>query len=400
MSVSRPRGAVFWLTAASLLLLAANLRPLFASMSVLLPDLSRALGLSNAQAGYLTTLPVLCMGVFAPLAPRLAQRVGIERTLLFVLICIAIGTALRGSAGTAGLFLGTVLAGGGIALGNVLLPSLVKRDYAHYAALMTGLYTMSLVGGAALAAAATLPLMQGLGLTWDAGLAMWAAPALVAIFAWAPVALHAGGRHTQRQNILPVRGLHGDGLAWAVTFFMGIQSALAYSVMGWMAPILRARGLSGTEAGLVTSVSILLQVVSCLLTPMLAGRFREQRWLAVLLSLTATLALIGMVVGPRPLIWPLAFVQGIGQGGMFALALMLIVLRSPDSHVAAHLSSMSQTVGYILASLGPLLIGLLYQWTGSFHSTTGLLATLGLASALAGWYAGRNAFVKAVAARD
>ena len=395
MSNTSRRGLVFWLPAVSLLLLAANLRPLFSSMSVLLPDLSQGLGLSSAQAGYLTTLPVLCMGLFAPLAPRLAQRIGIERTLLFVLICITLGTALRGSVGATGLFVGTALAGAGIALGNVLLPSLVKRDYSQYAALMTGLYTMSLVGGAALGAAATLPLSHGLGISWEGGLALWTIPALVAILAWAPVALRAGGHDAGRPRILAVRGLHGDPLAWAVTFFMGIQSALAYSVMGWMAPILRARGLSGTEAGLITSVSILMQVVSCLLTPVLAGRFREQRWLAVALALVATLALVGMVSGPHAFIWPLAFVQGIGQGGMFALALMLIVLRSRDSHVAAHLSSMSQATGYVLASFGPLLIGLLYQWTGSFHATTGLFAILGLASALAGWYAGRNAFVNA-----
>ncbi|HEX2518678.1 MAG TPA: MFS transporter, partial [Castellaniella sp.] len=157
-------GLAMWLTAAGLLLLAANLRPLFSSISVLLPELTQGLGLNNAQAGYLTTLPVLCMGLFAPLAPRLAQRIGIERTLFVVLICIVLGTGVRGSGGVTGLFVGTALAGAGIALGNVLLPSLVKRDYARQAALMTGLYTMSLVGGAALGAAATLPLVHGLGL--------------------------------------------------------------------------------------------------------------------------------------------------------------------------------------------------------------------------------------------
>ena len=125
-SVVRP---ATWLTAASLLLLAANLRPLFPSTAILLPELSQALGLTGAQAGYLTTLPVLCMGLFAPFAPRLAQRTGIERTLLLVLAMITLGTALRGVLGTTGLFLGTSLAGAGIALGNVLLPSLVKRDF-------------------------------------------------------------------------------------------------------------------------------------------------------------------------------------------------------------------------------------------------------------------------------
>jgi CP family cyanate transporter-like MFS transporter len=390
--VSRPAS---WLMAASLLLLAANLRPLFPSAAILLPELTHALGLSGAQAGYLTTLPVLCMGLFAPLAPRLAQRTGIERTLLLVLALITLGTALRGTAGATGLFLGTAIGGAGIALGNVPLPSLVKRDFANRTALMTGLYTMSLVGGAALAAAVTLPLTHALGGRWDMGLALWAIPGVAALIAWAPVALRAPGRSAGGRHILPVAGLRRDGLAWAVTIFMGLQSALAYSVMGWMAPMLRGRGLDGTEAGLVTSLSILTQVAACLLTPILASRCREQRGLAVLLATLATVALIAMILGPAWSIWPLAVVQGIGQGGLFALALMLIVLRSGDANVAAHLSSMAQTTGYILAASGPLLIGIIHDWTGDFGTVTGLLAALGIGTALAGWRAGRQALVRA-----
>ncbi len=395
--MSGPRVSTWgrWLTAASLLLLAANLRPLFPSTAVLLPDISRGLGLSAAASGYLTTLPVLCMGIFAPFAPRCAQRIGIERTLLLVLLLITTGTALRGAFDAVGLFLGTALAGAGIALGNVLLPSLVKRDFADRAALMTGLYTMSLVGGAALAAATTLPLMHKLGDQWMLSLAIWAVPGILALFAWSPVAWRAGSHHTNGRHILPVQGLRRDRLAWAVTLFMGLQSALAYCVLGWMAPILRDRGLSGTEAGLVTSVSILLQVASCLLTPLLASRWRDQRGLAVGLTVVATFALIGMVLGPRWAIWPLAVIQGIGQGGLFALALMLIVLRSHDAHVAAHLSSMAQATGYVLAASGPLLIGVLYAWTGGFQAAAGLLGALGLCTALAGWQAGRNALVQA-----
>ena len=265
---------------------------------------------------------------------------------------------------------------------------------------MTGLYTMSLVGGAALSAAITLPLTHALGGRWDLGLAMWAIPGVAALIAWAPVALRAPGRTAGARHILPVAGLRRDGLAWAVTIFMGLQSALAYSVMGWMAPMLRDRGLDGTEAGLVTSLSILLQVAACLLTPILASRCRQQRGLAVLLAALATLALIGMIQGPGWLIWPLAVVQGIGQGGLFALALMLIVLRSGDAHVAAHLSSMAQTTGYVLAASGPLLIGIIHEWTGGFGAVTSLLAALGLGTALAGWLAGRQALVRATVLHD
>src|SRR5690554_185580 len=145
---------------ACLLLIAFNLRPLFTSLSVLLPELTADLGISGAMAGYLTTLPVLCLGLFAPLAPTLADRHGAERVLLLVLLMIGAGTALRAADATVLLFMGSALAGAGIAMGNVLLPSVVKRDFSDSVAVMTGLFTMSLCGGAAMAAASTTPLAQ------------------------------------------------------------------------------------------------------------------------------------------------------------------------------------------------------------------------------------------------
>lgn len=381
------------LLGASLMLIAFNLRPLFASLSILLPEISADLGMSGATAGYLTTLPVLCMGIFAPLAPFLGQRIGAERTLLIVLVLLTCGTALRGYGGVDTLFIGSIIAGGAIAVGNVLLPSLVKRDFAAHSALMTGLYTMTLCGGAAVAAAATLPLMQGFDGDWTLGMAIWAIPAALVALLWAPLSLKSSS--TQVRKMLPVRGLRQDPLAWNVTFFMGLQSALAYCVLGWLAPILRERGVSGTEAGLIVSLSIMLQVVACLLVPLLASRWKDQRILSVALVALATLGLLGLLAGPLWSIWLWAVVQGIGQGGLFAVAMMFIVLRSPDSHVAGQLSSMAQTTGYILAAGGPLLVGILHDWSGSFGIAGWVFVGLGVLTAYNGWRAGRNQLVKA-----
>lgn len=381
------------LLGASLMLIAFNLRPLFASLSILLPEISADLGMSSAMAGYLTTLPVLCMGVFAPLAPFLGQRIGAERTLLIVLVLLAVGTALRGYSGINTLFIGSIIAGGAIAVGNVLLPSLVKRDFATHASLMTGLYTMTLCGGAAVAAAATLPLMRAFDGGWTLGMAMWAIPAVLVALLWAPSSLRT--RTGSARKMLPVRGLRQDPLAWNVTFFMGLQSALAYCVMGWLAPILRERGVSGTEAGIVVSVSIMMQVVACLLVPLLASRWKDQRVLSVTLVALATLGLLGLLAGPLWSIWFWAIVQGIGQGGIFAVAMMFIVLRSPNSHVAGQLSSMAQTTGYILAAGGPLLVGVLHDWSGSFGIAGWVFVGLGILTAYNGWHAGRNQLVKA-----
>lgn len=391
--VHAPGGTALVLLGVSLMLIAFNLRPVFSSLSVLLPEIIRQTGLSSANAGYLTTLPVLCLGMFAPFAPALAQRYGMERTLLGMLVLLAAGTALRGHGSIAGLFIGSAMAGAGIAVGNVLLPALVKRDFAGHTASMMGLYTMALCGGAAAAAAFTLPLAQAMGNSWTAALAVWALPAAVVAAIWAPQSL--GSRGTRpRAPARPVRGLMRDSLAWQVTLFMGLQSALAYCTMGWLAPILRDRGLSGVTAGLVVSVSILLQVAVSLLVPPLAVRSKDQRLLNAGLCVITGVALLGLLFMPLSMVWLWAVVLGIGQGGQFSAALTMIVLRSPDSHVAAHLSGMAQSVGYMLAAIGPLLVGILHGWTGSYSATSWLFIALSIGAGVNGWFAGRNRLVK------
>ncbi len=385
--------AARWLLGASLVLIAFNLRPLFPSLSVLLPEIIQATPLTAAGAGYLTTLPVLCLGLFAPVAPRLSQRIGPERCLLLVLVVLGLGTALRGSGGLYGLFAGSALAGAAIATGNVLLPSVVKRDFPRQAALMMGLFTMALCGGAALGAAFTLPLAHYFNDSWRAGLAVWSLLAVGVLLVWAPQSLRASkpSRHIRQA----VRGLSRDRLAWQVSFFMGLQSALAYCVMGWMAPILRSRGLDGIHAGVMTSASVMTQVATCLLIPLLAVRLRDQRMLNAALALIAAVALIGLLFAPVSTLWFWAVVQGVGQGGLFAMAMTVIVLRSPDSHVAAHLSGMAQGIGYVLAAGGPFLVGVLHSATGSFDATAWVFAAVGLGTAFNGWGAGRAILVKA-----
>ncbi len=391
--ISLPSLAKRLLLGLSLMLIAFNLRPVFSSLSVLLPDVIRTTNLSSTGAGYLTTLPVLCLGLFAPLAPRISQRIGPERTLLAVLFFLTIGTALRGLGDLYSLFFGTALAGAAIATANVLLPSVVKRDFSDRPALMTGLYTMTLCGGAAAAAAGTLPAARWFDDSWAAGLAIWAVPAALVLLIWLPQSMRgqAGSKQSRRQ----VNGLWRDALAWQVTLFMGLQSALAYCVLGWMAPILQDRGLSGIDAGLIVSASIMAQVITCLLIPPLAVRCKNQSLMNAGLGIIATVALLGVFFAPLSTIWFWAILQGIGQGGLFAIAMTVIVLRSPDPHVAAHLSGMAQGVGYILAACAPLLIGILHSVTGGYNASGWLVAIIGLGVAYNGWGAGRALQVQA-----
>lgn len=388
-----PSTATRILLGISLVLIAFNLRPVFSSASALLPEIRTEFALSPLGASLLTTLPVVCLGAFSPFAPRLAQRFGAERTLLGVIFLLALGTALRGFSSIPALFLGTTIAGACIAVGNVLLPGLVKRDFADRAALMTGAYTMALCAGAASAAGLTLPIEAALGGSPQAALAAWALPAVVVGLIWLPQVL--GRRSTAGKSTVRVEGLWRDRLAWNVTLFMGLQSALAYCVFGWLVPILRERGIDGVTAGGIVSLSVMVQAAACLVMPHIAVRGRDQKVINVTLIVFAVVALIGLLFAPLWSVWFWAVLQGIGQGGLIAVAMMAIVLRSRDSHVAAHLSGMAQCVGYLLAAIGPLVVGMIRGATGSFAWCAVLFVLLGAGAGYNGWKAGRAAHVNA-----
>lgn len=380
-----------WLLLLGLVLVALNLRPALSSMAPVLGQVSEGLGLNASQAGLLTTLPVLCLGLFAPLAPMLARRFGSERVIVGILLTLALGIVVRSSLGVAGVFLGSLMAGASIGIIGVLLPGIVKRDFPQHAGTLTGVYTMALCLGAAMAAGATVPLASHFGGSWALGLGFWVLPALLAMLVWLPQARQGHGLHKVAYR---VRGLWRDPLAWQVTLYMGLQSSLAYIVFGWLPSILIGRGLSPTQAGLVLSGSVIVQLLSSLSAPWLATRGKDQRLAIVVVMLTTLAGLFGCLYAPLSGLWGWAVVLGLGQGGTFALALTLIVLRSKDAHVAANLSSMAQGVGYTLASMGPFAVGLVHDLTGGWAAVGWIFAVLGVGAIVFGLGAGRALHVQ------
>ncbi|MGJ7548777.1 CynX/NimT family MFS transporter [Pseudomonas alloputida] len=380
-----------WLLLLGLVLVALNLRPALSSMAPVLGQVSAGLGLNASEAGLLTTLPVLCLGLFAPLAPMLARRFGSERVILGILLTLALGIVVRSALGAAGVFIGSVVAGASIGIIGVLLPGIVKRDFPQHAGTLTGVYTMALCLGAAMAAGATVPLTRHFDDNWAFGLGFWMLPALLAMLVWLPQARQGHGLHKAAYR---VRGLWRDPLAWQVTLYMGLQSSLAYIVFGWLPSILIGRGLSPTEAGLVLSGSVIVQLISSLGAPWLATRGRDQRLAIVIVMLVTLAGLFGCLYAPIDGLWGWAVLLGLGQGGTFALALTLIVLRSKDAHVAANLSSMAQGVGYTLASMGPFAVGLVHDLTGGWAAVGWIFAVLGVGAIVFGLGAGRALHVQ------
>lgn len=366
-------------------LVAMNLRPAVASVGPVLPEMRADVPLSGTGAALLTFLPVLCFGVFAGAAPRLARRVGIEATLLVVVSAVAVGLAVRVVDGPALLFVGTVVVGGAIAVGNVLVPPLVKRDFPDRAGLMMGVYTMTVSGSAAVAAGLTVPLGAAIGFGWRGALAVWLVPAVVAAVVWLP---RARG-HTRAAEPPTGRSLWRSALAWQVTLYFGVQSLSYYAVLAWLPSIYRDHGFSAAEAGVLLSVAGLVQIPVALLLPTLATRSRNQ--IAHITASTVLLGagLTGVLLAPTaaPYVWVVLI--GVGQGGAFALGLNLFVLRTHRVSDTARLSAMAQSIGYVISAFGPLLVGVVHDVTGSWAPPVLLLLVLLVPQLVFGALSGR-----------
>jgi CP family cyanate transporter-like MFS transporter len=236
-----------------------------------------------------------------------------------------------------------------------------------------------------------VPLSEHFDKSWALGLGFWVVPVLVAAIFWLP---QVGQKHGAHNVAYRVRGLLRDPLAWQVTLYMGLQSSLAYIVFGWLPSILIGRGLTPTQAGLVLSGSVIVQLASSLAAPWLATRGKDQRLAIVIVMLLTLGGLFGCLYAPIDGLWGWAILLGLGQGGTFSLALTLIVLRSRDAHVAANLSSMAQGFGYTLASMGPFAVGIVHDWTGGWNALGWIFGIIGLGAIIAGLGAGRSLYVQ------
>ncbi|MGY1811627.1 MFS transporter [Blastococcus sp. SYSU D00820] len=376
---------------AAIVAVALNQRPAVVAVAPVLADLRADTGLSSALAGLLTTVPVLCFGAFAPVAPRLARRVGLETAVAASLLLLAAGIALRLLSPVALLYAGSLLAGAAIALANVLLPAYVKREFVRPGAVM-GLYSASLNIGAAAGAAATVPLAGALGVGWRTALGLWLFLALGALVLWLPVA--GTGRDRRATGPLPEGGswsLLRQPLARQVTAWIGLQSVQFYSFAAWLPTLLADSGVPVGEGGLLLGLSNVVGAAGALVAPAQAGRMRTQRPLIAAVVAAYLVGLAGLLVAPAhgTLVWVCAF--GVAQGAGFALALTLIVLRSPSPLVAARLGGVAQCVGYLLAAVGPLALGALHDLTAGWTWPLLLLLVLLAPMASAGWGAARDA---------
>ncbi|MCX4678189.1 CynX/NimT family MFS transporter [Streptomyces sp. NBC_01433] len=381
------------LVTVGLVLAALNLRPAITSLGALLEEVRDGLHMSGSVAGVLTSVPPFCFAVFGVMAPRLARRFGAGAVVCAGMVAIAAGLAIRPFiGGTAGFLAASALALMGIAVSNILMPVIVKRWFPDRVGSMTGLYSMALALGTALAAAVTVPMTDALGGRWQTGLAIWAVLAAAAVLPWIPLVRDrhgAPGQTSRQQQAAPALKITRSRTAWGLACFFGLQATAAYITMGWMPQIFRDAGVSAGTAGVLLAVTMAMGVPLAFVIPRVAGRMRHQGPIVVVLGFCGLIGYTGLYLAPAAGAWAWALLLGIANCA-FPLALTMIGMRSRTGAGVVRLSAFAQSTGYLISIPGPLLVGVLYQHSGGWGLPIALMAGLMIPQMVAGVLAGRD----------
>lgn len=379
MTSSPPPPRPKWLVLAALAMVALNLRIALSSVPAVVSDIADTTGWSGAAIGTLTTLPVLCMGAFALLVPRIARRIGRRHTVALALALLTVALVARLAAEVPGvLHASALLAGIGIALAAGLVPSVVREQLPHSVGMATGLWTAAMMTGAALGGALTVPLADWLG-SWPEALAFWAIPAAVGLVVWwlteeSRRVAHVEGtpRPPVRVRELPWR----DRRAWALTAYLTFNSIIFYTALAWLAPSFVDRGWSRTDAGYLLGVFTATQIIAALLMPAVAERTPARRALYATTIVAVIACVLAIGWAPDVLTVVVVAVFGATLGAVFAMGLALLSEYARDGDASARLTAMAFSVTYLTASVGPLIAGALLDLFNSWSLIFTLLAVV------------------------
>ncbi|ERK32420.1 CynX/NimT family MFS transporter [Clostridium intestinale] len=373
--------------------IAANLRSPLTAVGPLVDQIRGSLHISNTLTGMITTLPLFAFAGFSPFAPRLARKFGIKLVLLWSLIFLTFGIILRSLFGVVGLFLGTLILGLSISVGNVLIPSLIKHEFSKQVGVITGIYTASMGLFGAIASGISVPIAAESRFGWSGSLSIWASLSFLSVIIWLPQIIRRNqempivkGRldsyiitnekdvHEEKNQIESIEGdvinkvnLWKSTLAWQVTVYMGLQSMLLYCMVAWLPAILIQQGMNSDKAGWMLSLYQLVSLPMSFLGSVLAERKANQRTLVIIASLCILVGLFGIFLEWTGLIFLWMIMLGIGGTLTFCLAMIFFNSRTRNSDEAARLSAMAQSVGYLLAAFGPMLFGFLHDTADSWN---------------------------------
>ncbi|TXL65028.1 MFS transporter [Cerasibacillus terrae] len=365
-----------WLLIVGVLLISANLRAPLTSVGSVISFIREDLGISNALAGSITTLPLLAFALFSPVVPKIAAKIGMEKTIFTSLLILITGIAVRSLFDVKALFIGTLFIGIGIAIGNVLLPAFIKIRFPLKVGIMTGIYGVIMNVFAAIASGLSVPIASINGLSWKESLMFWGVLVIIAIVVWLPQLKE----NEKAEEVKPKAkkeknrsGLLRSSLAWNITLFMGIQSLIFYTLLTWLPDILFIHGYSADAAGWMLFLYQFAIIPATFVVPIMAERMKNQKLLAGSIATLFFVGIVGLLTGATSLIVISIIVIGVACGSAFSLSMMFFALRTTNGKQAAAISGMAQSFGYLLAAFGPFLFGWLKDLTNSWTYSIGML---------------------------
>jgi len=386
-----------WLLILGIICIAATLRAPLTSVGPIIAPLRNDLGIPNAVAGFVTTIPLLAFALISPLVPKVSSRFGMETTLFFSLCLLTAGILLRSAGNILFLFTGTFLIGVAISFGNVLLPAILKLSFPLQIGLMTGIYSVSMNISATFASGLSVPILEKTSYGWQGALGVWAVLTGLAILIWLPQLKRSKNATTSLPSSRTKRpaSLWRSPVAWGVTLFMGLQSLLFYTTSAWLPEVLKSQGLDAGQAGWMLSLLQIAQLPMTFIIPIVAGKVKDQRLIVIIIVLLYLIGYGGILFDGSSLVPLWMIITGIAGGASFGLAMMFFTLRTHTPVEAAELSGMAQSFGYLLAAIGPVLFGSLHDVTGSWSVSLVVLLIASFIILLSGLKAGKNEYVQA-----
>jgi len=381
----------------AILFVAFNLRPAITSVGPLIGTIRDDVGFSNWSVALLTSLPLIAFMLISPIAPKLANKLTNELTLVIGLFVLVLGISLRSISLVVFLFFGTFCIGFGIAICNVLLPSVIKDKFPHKVAIMTSLYTMSMSLFATTASGVSIPLADGLQLGWQLSLLVWIIPALIGLIIWMIIVIKNKQVKSTEQMYFESKnssGIWKVPLAWQVALFMGLQSLIFYTMISWLPEILIFYGMNKASAGFMLSYFQFIGIPISFIIPMVATKLKTQRPIVLTANLLFIVGLILLLTTQAfPVILLATTLLGIASSSNFALALTFLSIRAKHAKDAAELSGMAQSVGYCVAATGPIIIGFIFDLTHNWTIPLAILIGVTIIIIYFGLNAGKNRYV-------
>ena len=393
-----------WLLLLSVICVAATLRAPITAVGPLIASMRASMPFSSGVLGLLTTIPLVMFAVVSPFVRKLSDTLGAGKTLLYSVCVIALGIALRSYAGLAGLFAGTVLLGVGIAIGNVLVPGVIKARFPAKVGLGTSAFTLSMTSLAALSSAVSYPLSKLPGVGWKNSLAVWLVLALVGVIAWWPHRELVTKPQQQKLDNAPEQGqsepaevqrsVFRSPMAWWLTLLMGAQSFLFYFFTAWLPTIAQYRGVSPETAGYIAFAFQLSTIPAAFVIPTIASRLKDQRSVITMVAVLYLGSLCVLFFASSTGFLAIAvMLYGFATGSCFNLCMLLISLRTRSAARATSLSGMVQSLGYGFGAIGPILGGWLFDLTGNWNAAFACVALLIVTIFFSGRKAGRNLYI-------